>query len=238
MTTFTAPLTLAQAAFTLVSSSTGKADVTPILATVQLVPGRVTSTDSYRVARFEHAAITADEEGAELLAPAEFAAWLKSLKRADLVKSHGGAPGKRRGLADAATDDYTLTITSTGRVDTRSMAWRAEITAPAGTVVAQFGFIAPEGNYPPVARLFPEQIARGAGDEILPISGGVGLALMGDILASVKRYYAALGETSKDFAPVVISGTSTDNSRRSAPMTIVPANDQHATFLLQPNLIK
>lgn len=162
METLTFPFTPALAAgFAAVLPHTSADKFTPVLAGVCVTPQHILATDRYSIGRYRHSDDTPAESDGWMILPRDAAEWIARYK------------------FDRYAPALTLTITPDALT----------LTNDAGAVVASRAHVLVAGNYPPVARLFPE-VSDDAAD-VLPFHLGA------DKLADVVKSAQLLGRADK-----------------------------------------
>lgn len=152
------------AGFSAVAVHASRDKVTPVITGVQLTGTHVIGTDRYTVGRYRHADDDAPVSDESVILTADAVAWITRHKL------------DRYTPALALTvDDETGTLTLTRTDD--------------GTAYASMTGATMTGNYPPVARLFPQHTTDSA--DILPIYLGA------DILAHVVKSAQIIGRAAK-----------------------------------------
>lgn len=188
-----------------------KDDVTAVICTVQVTPRYFLATDRYSVGQWEHtvpadgyAAHAADTDPRAVLIPRTAAEWLA--KQTPKVLGHL---------------EYDLTKKDGGAQIEFSR--EAIIVTHNGDILAVTRFLAIGGQFPPVARLFPD--TDDAPDQ------AAGIVALGP--AQLEKFTKGAARIDKN-APLYMTPTKTANTHKPGPVLITFGKFRG---LVQPNLM-
>ncbi|MBT2484790.1 hypothetical protein J7E28_08760 [Microbacterium sp. ISL-108] len=215
------PLSVAIQSAAAMLTSASKDDVTPVLTTAHFDGTHLNATDRYKVARFEMPTKPASEEGRltlgeAFLIPRAALEWVtkitvKSLRQSGILSGLYTIRYERE--SDPRGEGYqnapgTVTVS---------------VVDHAGKTERSQAFDGVVGNFPPVARLFPEN----PDEEVTTGTQAFNPAYMGVILAYIAKY-------SDRGAPFRFRVAQSNAGHKLAPALITGAG---ASFLIQPHLI-